>query len=79
MFELLGTPPADIRHRLPSSPLNSHLVVPTGVDPLDGLGRNVSRPGRLVFHSRHARLDILRHLVWTSHATGWGRSYQTRK
>ena len=34
------------------------LVVPTGVDPLAGLGRNVSRPGRLVFHSRHARLDI---------------------
>ena len=41
------------------------LVVPTGVDPLAGLGRNVSRPGRLVFHSRHARLDISRHLVQT--------------
>ena len=41
------------------------LMLPTGVDSLDDLGRNVSRPRRLVFHSRHARLDISRHLVWT--------------
>ncbi|MEE9263651.1 MAG: hypothetical protein V3V11_04270, partial [Vicinamibacteria bacterium] len=38
------------------------LVVPTGVDPLDGLGGNVSRPGRLVFHSRR---DVFRHLLRT--------------
>ena len=36
------------------------LVVPRGVDPLDGLGGNISRPGRLVFH---ARRDIFRHLT----------------
>ncbi len=41
------------------------LMVSTGVDPLDGLGGNVSRPRRLVFDSRHARRDIFRHLVWT--------------
>ena len=49
------------------------LVVGTGVDPLDDLGRNVSRPGRFVFHSRHsrhARLDIFRHLVWTRSGFG---------
>ncbi len=39
------------------------LMVSTGVDPLDGLEGNVSRPGRLVFHSRHARRDIFRHLT----------------
>ena len=40
---------------------------PTGVDPLDGLGRNVSRPGQLVFY---ARRDILRHLVRTRRRVG---------
>ena len=39
------------------------LVVPTGVDPLDGLGGNVSGPRRLVFHAWHAWRDIFRHLV----------------
>ena len=41
------------------------LMLSTGVDPLDVLGRNVSRSGRLVFHSQHVRRDVLRHLVWT--------------
>ena len=39
------------------------LVVGTGGDPLDDLGRNVSRLGWLVFHFRHARRDIFRHLT----------------
>ena len=39
------------------------LFVGTGGDPLDDLGRNVSRPGWLVFHFRHARRDIFRHLT----------------
>ena len=46
------------------------LMVSTGVDSLDDLGGNVSRPGRLVFHSRHARRDILRHLVRTKLGSG---------
>ncbi len=49
------------------------LMLPTGVDPLDGLGRNVSRPGRFVFHSRHARRDNSRHLVWTRSGSSGGR------
>ncbi len=54
--------------RLTSPPIIAFeftLVVATGVDPLDGLGGKVSRPGRLVFHSRHARRDIFRHLLRT--------------
>ena len=44
------------------------LVVGTGVDPLDYLGRNVSRPRRLVFY---ARRDIFRHLVRTRRRFGY--------
>jgi hypothetical protein len=47
------------------------LVVSTGVNPLDGPGGNVSRPGRLVFHARH---DIFRHLTRNYPPEVWGVS-----
>ena len=43
------------------------LVVSTSVDPLDGLGGDVSRPGWLVFRAQH---NIFRHLLRTRFGFG---------